>query len=107
MMILVAFVAAVFCELHGGFALSMRISKKNGNCENLVEGHSKMMRWFDQHDIISSKLSIRKNNEGVRGVFLDADAFPNEGICLIPPKMILRSPYKNLGEMLQVRCFLF
>ena len=55
-----------------------------------VSKSAEMMAWCDKHNIMSSKLSIRYSQSGVRGLYLEQDTFPNEGIAVIPPNMIIR-----------------
>ena len=64
--------------------------------------YSKMMKWYDQHNIVSSKLAVRLGQNGVRGVFAIANAAPFEGIAVIPPNMIIRPSFQTLEAMLDV-----
>ena len=63
---------------------------------------SKLMRWYDKHDIICSRLRIRTPESGLRGVFAAEDIPPCEGIAVIPPHMLIRSPFKDMEEIVQV-----
>jgi hypothetical protein len=71
--------------------------------QSVVPRSAEMMKWYDRHNIISSKLSIRYRKDGVRGVFVDKDTFPFQGIAVIPPNMIIRPEFETLEEMLEVR----
>ncbi len=70
-------------------------------------GHSEMekaaelMRWYDKHDIVSSKVCIRTPEGGVRGLFARESILPCEGIAVIPKHMIIQSPFKDLEEMVE------
>ena len=88
---------ALLC-IAAGFIASdaMSISAQISNSQ-----YCEMMKWYDKHNIISSKLSIRHGPNG-RGVFVDADAFPFQGIAVIPPSMIIRPVFLDLEGMLEV-----
>lgn len=73
------------------------------SAQNAVPRSAEMMDWYDKHNIMSSKLSIRYRESGVRGVFADMDTFPYRGIAVIPPNMIIRPEFQTLEEMLEVR----
>jgi hypothetical protein len=61
------------------------------------------MRWYDKHDIVSSKVCVRTPEGGVRGLFAKESIAPCEGIAVIPPHMIIQSKYKDLEEMAKVK----
>ncbi len=61
-----------------------------------------LMRWYDEHDIICSRLRIRTPESRPRGVFAAEDIPALEGIAVIPPHMIIRSPFKDMEELVQV-----
>ena len=63
----------------------------------------KLMRWYDKHDIICPRLCIRTPESGLRGVFAAEDIPAFEGIAVIPPHMIIRSPFKDMVEIVQAR----
>jgi hypothetical protein len=64
---------------------------------------AELMRWYDKHDIVSSKVCIRTPEGGVRGLFARENILPFEGIAVIPPQMIIRSPFKDLQEIAKVK----
>jgi hypothetical protein len=61
----------------------------------------KLMRWYDTHDILCSKLCVRTPESGLRGVFAEEDIAMYEGIAVIPPHMIIQSPFKDMEEIVQ------
>ena len=63
---------------------------------------SKLMAWYAKHGILSSRLCIRTPESGLRGVFAEKDIPGLEGIAMIPPHMIIRSPFKDLEDIVQV-----
>lgn len=63
---------------------------------------SPLMTWYDKHDIVCSKLAVRTPEGGVRGLFAEKDISPYEGIAVIPPHMIIKSPFKDSEEIVQV-----
>jgi hypothetical protein len=62
---------------------------------------SKLMQWYDKHNIICSRLRVR-TQRGIRGVFAVEDIPAKGGIAVIPPHMIIRSPFKDMEEIVQV-----
>ena len=70
--------------------------------QSAVPRSAEMMKWYDKHSIMTSNLSIRYGQSGVRGVFVDKDTFPYRGIAVIPPNMIIRPEFQTLEDMLEV-----
>ena len=69
----------------------------------MAESSDELMRWYDKHDIVSSKVFIRTPEGGVRGLFARESISSCEGIAVIPPHMIIQSQYKDLEEMVKVK----
>jgi hypothetical protein len=72
------------------------------SASRMVEA-SELMKWFDKHDIVSSKVCVRTPEGGIRGLFAKEDIAPFEGIAVIPSHMIIQPPYKDLEEMVKVK----
>jgi hypothetical protein len=82
--------------------ISVTVTASHISSQRTVPRTTEMMAWYDRHNIMSNKLSIRHDQSGVRGVFAEEDIFPYEGIAAIPPNMIIRPEYKTLEDMLEV-----
>ena len=63
---------------------------------------SNLMRWYDKHGILCSRLRVRTPESGLRGVFAEKDIPGLDGIAVIPSHMIIRSPFKDMEEIVQV-----
>ena len=61
-----------------------------------------MTRWFQDHDIlVSKKIRIGTSTSGLRGLYAEASIAPREAIAVIPPKMIISSPFQTLDQAIR------
>jgi hypothetical protein len=55
--------------------------------------------WFLDHDIIiNKKVRIGTSTSGLRGLYATDSIAPREAIAVIPPKMIISSPFETLDQ---------
>ncbi len=58
-----------------------------------------LSQWYQDHDIlISKKVRIGTSTRGLRGLYATGSIAPREAIAVIPPRMIISSPFVTLDQ---------